>query len=79
MIKATFVPIIIYYFVHQISAMVLLSLVPVEQVGSGGNLLNVLVKMMAMILGGAVVFSYYLKEKKTNNYNDSKKGGSDNE
>ena len=64
MIKATFVPIIIYYFVHQISAMVLLSLVQAEQAGGSGSLLTMLAKMMAMILGGVVVFSYYLKEKK---------------
>lgn len=64
MIKATFVPIIIYYFVHQISAMLLLSLVPVEQAGSSGSLLTMLAKMVAMVLGGVVVFSYYLKEKK---------------
>ena len=64
MIKATFVPIIIYYFVHQISAMLLLSLVPAEQVVGSGSLLTMLAKMMAMMIGGAAVFSYYLKEKK---------------
>ena len=64
MIKATFVPIMIYYFVHQISAMLLLSLVPAEQVVGSGSLLTMLAKMMAMMIGGAAVFSYYLKEKK---------------
>ena len=64
MIKATFVPLILYYFVHQIAAMVLLSRVPLEQAGSSGSLLTMVAKMMAMILGGVAVISYYLKERK---------------
>ena len=69
MIKATFVPIILYYFVHQIAAMVLLSWVPREQAGSSGNLLTMVAKIMAMILGGVAVFSYYLKEKESREEN----------
>lgn len=71
MIKATFVPIILYYFVHQIAAMILLSLVPVEQTGSSGSLWTMAAKMVAMILGGVAVYSYYLKEK-TNREEDIK-------
>ena len=66
MVKTAFVPIMIYYFVHQISAMVLLSLVSglyPEQVQYSGSMLTMLAKMVVMMLGGVAVFAYYSKEK----------------
>ena len=67
MMKTAFLPLMIYYFVHQMSAMVLLSLVSkifLEQVEKGGSIWIMLAKMVAMMLGGAAVFVYYSKEKK---------------
>ena len=67
MVKTAFGPMMIYYFVHQISAMVLLSLVSglyPEQVQYNGSMLTMLAKMVAMMLGGVAVFTYYSKEKK---------------
>ena len=69
MIKTAFLPMMIYYFVHQISAMLLLSFVSgisMNQDGTEGNLLTILAKMLAMFLSGMAVYSYYLKEKRKN-------------
>lgn len=66
MIKTAFVPVVIYYFVHQISATVLLSVLSEISAGSmeiRGGIFTLLAKMLAMVLGGAAVCSYYVKEK----------------
>ena len=74
MMKTAFFPLMIYYFVHQMSAMVLLSLVSkifLEQVEKGGSIWVMLAKMVAMMLGGAAVFAYYFKEKKIREYDNA--------
>lgn len=74
MMKTAFLPLMIYYFVHQMSAMVLLSLVSkifLEQVEKGGSIWIMLAKMVAMMLGGAAVFVYYSKEKKIREYDNA--------
>ena len=74
MMKTAFLPLMIYYFVHQMSAMVLLSLVSkifLEQVEKGGSIWIMLAKMVAMMLGGATVFVYYSKEKKIREYDNA--------
>lgn len=67
MVKTAFFPVMIYYFVHQISAMLLLSFVsgiPMKQGGMDGSLLTIVAKMSAMVIGGMAVYSYYQKEKR---------------
>ena len=67
MIKTAFVPIIVYYFAHQISAMFLLTLVSrffPKHAGNIGSFSVMLAKMLAMILAGALVSNYYWKEQK---------------
>ena len=70
MIKTAFVPIIVYYFVHQMAAMVLLSLVSYmfpEQRDVLGSLVTMVTKMLAMMLAGVSVLSFYRNEVQRKN------------
>lgn len=65
MIKTAFVPMVVYYFVHQIAAVVLLSLVSYmfpQQSEVQGSLVTMVAKMLAMVLAGVSVFPFYKNE-----------------